>query len=188
MAAKATRVAASKAELIFFPIFAPEGSWICVQMRDVAGLEMTTMKAADGLFSANVLNACGKDVIGMYFSSADLSSFGSHYPIFVNKYLMKYNVKEPLSVFHAYADDAANLIIAAIEKIAVKDPDGVLHIPKQALRDAIQAIRNMNGLTGNITCDPNDDCLAPKIAVYRATADDFSKSVLPSQPVWRVTW
>jgi branched-chain amino acid transport system substrate-binding protein len=102
----------------------------------------------------------------------------------VDKYLKKYNVKGTLAPFHAHAYDAANMIFAAIEKVAVKDNDGTLHIGKQALRDAIAATKDFKGITGNLTCDPNGDCADPKIALYKVSADNFAGNVMPKEPVW----
>jgi hypothetical protein len=43
----------------------------------------------------------------------------------------------------------------AIAKVAVQDEDGTLHIPRQALRDAIYALTDFAGLTGVLACDAN---------------------------------
>ncbi|UCC87525.1 MAG: hypothetical protein JSV81_22145, partial [Anaerolineales bacterium] len=79
------------------------------------------------------------------------------------KHREKYG-EEPLSAFHAHAYDAANMIFAAIEKVAVEDADGVLHIGRQALRDALYDT-NMEGITGNINCNDTGDCADPLIRV-----------------------
>ena len=63
-----------------------------------------------------------------------------------------------MSIFHAHAYDATNILLAAIEKAAVKDADGTVHIGRQALRDAMYATKDFNGLTGKLTCDANGDC------------------------------
>jgi branched-chain amino acid transport system substrate-binding protein len=180
-----TRIAAGKPDLIYYPIFVAEGGFICAQMRDVPGLEKTQMMGADGIFSPDFLKACGKNVVGMDFSCPDFSAFGSGYQTLVDKYLKKYNLKGTLAPFHAHAYDAANMIFAALEKVTVKDPDGKLHVPKQALRDAIAATKDFKGLTGNLTCDPNGDCADPKIAVYQVTGDNFSSLTLPKTPIWK---
>ena len=52
--------------------------------------------------------------------------------------------------------------------MAKQDGDTLI-IGRQALRDAIGATKDFQGLTGNITCDPNGDCADPKIAVYEVT-------------------
>ena len=180
-----TRVAAGKPDLVYFPVFIAEGGFICAQMRDVPGMEKTQMMGADGIFSPDFLKACGKNSVGMDFSSPDFSAFGSGYQTMVDKYLKKYNVKGTLAPFHAHSYDAANMIFAGIEKVAVKDPDGTLHVPKQALRDAIAATKDFKGLTGNLTCDPNGDCADPKIAVYQVTGDNFSSLTMPKTPIWK---
>jgi len=77
-----------------------------------------------------------------------------------------------LSIFHAHAYDAANIIFAAIEKVAVVDADGTVHIGRLALREAIYATKNFQGITGNLSCSTSGDCGAPVIAVYQITSSD----------------
>jgi branched-chain amino acid transport system substrate-binding protein len=181
-----TRIAANKPDLIYFPIFIAEGGFICSQIRDVPGLEKTLMMGADGVFSPDFLKACGKNVVGMFWSSPNFEAFGSAYQDLVAKYLKKYNVKGTLAPFHAHSYDAMNMILAALQKpnVVVKDADNTLHVNKGALRDAIGATKDFKGITGNITCDPNGDCADPKIAIYRAGQQDFTNNTMPKSPVW----
>jgi branched-chain amino acid transport system substrate-binding protein len=62
------------------------------------------------------------------------------------------------------------MIFAAIEQVAVQEADGTLHIGRQALRDALYATTNFQGLTGNLTCSATGDCADPNIAVYEYSA------------------
>ncbi len=179
-----TRIAAGKPDMIYFPIFIAEGGFIASQIRDVPGLEKTAMMGADGIFSPDFLKAGGKNVVGMFWSSPNFEAFGSGYQVLVDKYLKKYNVKGTLAPFHAHAYDGMNVVLAALEKTTVKDADGTLHVQKQALRDAIGATKDFKGITGNITCDPNGDCSDPKIALYQASAADFTAGTMPKSPVW----
>ncbi len=180
-----TRMASGAPELIYFPIFVAEGGYICAQMRDVAGLEQTAMMGADGIFSPDFLKACGKNVVGMYFSSPNFSAFGSGYQDLVAKYLKKYNVKGTLAPFHAHSYDAMNMILQALQKpgVVTKDADGTLHVGKQALRDALTAT-DMQGITGHIKCDATGDCADPKIAIYKVTQQNFTDLQMPKDPVW----
>jgi branched-chain amino acid transport system substrate-binding protein len=64
--------------------------------------------------------------------------------------------------------------LAAIEKVAVQDADGTLHIGRQALRDALLANKGFVGLPGTLTCNEAvtgkknpGDCGDPHIAVYQ---------------------
>ena len=180
-----TRIATGKPQLVYFPIFVAEGGFICSQIRDVPGMENVVMMGADGIFSPDFLKACGKNVVGMFWSSPNFSAFGSGYQTLVDKYLKKYNVKGTLAPFHAHAYDAMNMLLNALQKpgVTVKDADGTLHVQKQALRDALTAT-DFQGITGHIKCDQYGDCADPKIAIYQATADNLSSLVMPTKPVW----
>jgi len=193
-----TRVATGAPQLIYFPVFVKAGGFICAQMRDVPGLEKTVMMGADGIFTPDFVKACGKNAVGMYWSSPDFSAFGTGYAQLVEKYKQKYNVEGTLAPFHAHSYDAANIIFAAIEKVAVKDADGTLHIPRQALRDAVAATKDFKGLTGNLTCSETiegakypGDCADPRIAVYlladQAAYDKAVAGEMPKVPVWKQT-
>jgi branched-chain amino acid transport system substrate-binding protein len=180
-----TRVASGKPDMIYYPIFVAEGGFICSQIRDVPGLEKTSMMGADGIFSPDFLKACGKNAVGMFFSSPNFSAFGSGYQDLVAKYLKKYNVKGTLAPFHAHSYDAMMMILKGLQQpgVTVKDADGTLHVLKQALRDALSAT-DMQGITGHIKCDPNGDCADPKIAAYQVSQDNVTNAVMPKDPVW----
>jgi branched-chain amino acid transport system substrate-binding protein len=85
----------------------------------------------------------------------------------------------PISIFHAHAYDAMMLLLDAITEVAVVDPDGTLHIGRQALRDALYAVENYPGLTGNLTCTDTGDCGAGLIAVYQYHVGQF-----PPERIW----
>jgi branched-chain amino acid transport system substrate-binding protein len=173
-----TRIAATNPAFIYYPVFTAAGGFITAQSKEVPGLETVGLMGADGMFSPDFLEAAGQAVEGMYLSSPDFSAFAGGYQDFLAKHETKYGEKT-LSAFHAHAYDAANIIFAAIEKVGVKAPDGTLYIPRQALRAAIQATQNFQGLTGTLNCnqtvagqkDPGD-CADPKIAVYQVNNPD----------------
>jgi branched-chain amino acid transport system substrate-binding protein len=185
-----TRVAAGNPELIYFPVFVKAGGFICAQMRDVPGLEETVMMGADGIYTPDFVKACGEDVVGMYWSSPDFSAFGAGYTDMVEKYKTKYNVEGTLAPFHAHSYDAANIIFAAIEQVAVVADDGTVVIGRRALRDAIAATKDFKGLTGNLTCNENGDCADPLIAVYQMKDEaEYEAAVggtMPKTPVWKM--
>jgi branched-chain amino acid transport system substrate-binding protein len=191
-----TRVAAGTPQLVYFPVFVKAGGFICAQMRDVPGLEEIVMMGADGIFTPDFVKACGENAVGMHWSSPDFSAFGTGYQDLVERYKQKYNVEGTLAPFHAHSYDAANIIFAAIEKVAVQDADGTLHIGRQALRDAVAATKDFKGLTGSLTCDVTiagakypGDCADPRIAVYelvdKAAYDQAVAGNMPKEPIWR---
>jgi branched-chain amino acid transport system substrate-binding protein len=179
-----TKIATGKPEFIYYPIFIAAGGHITRQVKEVKGLEKVALMGADGIFSPDFYKAAGDTAIGMYHSSPDFSAFAGGYANFKEKHRKKY-AQEPLAPFHAHAYDAAMIIFAAIEKVAKKGSDGSLTIGRQALRDALYATKNFKGLTGNISCDKFGDCADPKIGVYKTTADNVKKLVMPDKPIWK---
>jgi branched-chain amino acid transport system substrate-binding protein len=109
----------------------------------------------------------------MYFSGPDLSFSGQIYDDFLAKYVEKYG-SEPISVFHAHAFDAANMIFDCIEEVGVDD-GGTLHVGRQALRDCLFATSNFQGITGNLTCDQYGDCADPKISVSQLNNAEYER-------------
>jgi branched-chain amino acid transport system substrate-binding protein len=166
-----TDFAAAAPDMIYYPIFVAAGGFVTAQARETAGLEDVALMGADGMFSPDFLGAAGPAALGMYHSSPDFSAFGAGYQDFLAKHMAKYG-ENPLSAFHAHAYDATNIIFAAIEKVAVQDADGTLHIPRTALRAAMFATKDFQGLTGTLTCTPTGDCSDPVIAVYQVTNAD----------------
>ena len=178
-----TRVAAAAPQVIYYPIFVAEGGFITAQAKEVPGLEETVLIGSDGMFTVDMVKAAGPAAENMYLSSPNFSAFQSGYAGFVTKYETKVG-KKPISAFHAHAYDAANIIFAAVEKVAVKAADGTIHIPRKALRDAIFATKDHQGITGILSCSATGDCGAPLIAVYQVTAREVGGEWPPEAPVW----
>lgn len=168
-------IAAVPPELIYFPIFLPAGGFVIRQAKQTPGLENSTLMGADGLFSADVVEAAGDDVEGFLVSSP--LTTGDAYEAFTAKYEAKFGTV-PISIFHAHAYDAFMLIKNAIEASAVEGADGSLVIGRQALRDALFATAGYAGLTGNLTCTPTGDCADPNIAVYEYHAGEYPPTVI----------
>ena len=172
-------IATGQPELIYFPIFLPAGGLIIRQAKTTPGLENTFLMGADGLFSPDLVASAGDDVVGFMQTSPDFTAFGSDYnDKFVPAYKAKFGT-EPISIFHAHSYDAFMIIKAAIEKVAVVDADGTLHIGRQALRDALFATKDFKGLTGNLTCTPTGDCADPHIASYK-----YNVAQYPPEKIW----
>ncbi len=158
-------IADAAPDLIFMPMFHPAGTLIAQQAADIAGLAETQLVSADGMLgSPDVLEQGGDAVDGMLFSGPACA--GDEYENeFLPAYVEKSGEPTPISVFHCHAYDAANMIFAAIEAVAVEDEDGTLRIDRQALRDEIFATSGFEGLTGSLTCDEFGDCADPNITI-----------------------
>ncbi len=146
-----TAVAAAGPEVIYYPIFTAEGGFMTAQSKEVAGLEDVVLLGSDGMFSADFVKAAGQAALGLYLSSPNFSAFQEGYQDLLDKYKAKFGINPP-QAFHAHGYDAANILLSAIEKVAVEGEDGTLYVPKGALRDAIYATKDFPGVTGILSC------------------------------------
>jgi branched-chain amino acid transport system substrate-binding protein len=170
-------------EVIYYPIFTAEGGFITAQSREVAGLEDVVLMGSDGMFSTDMVRAAGPAALDMYLSSPNFSAFQEGYADLLEKYEARFGVKPP-QAFHAHGYDATNILFDAIEQVAVEGEDGTLYVPKGALRDAIYATQDFQGVTGMLSCNESGDCGAPLIAVYQVTEREIDGEWPPEAPVW----
>ncbi len=166
--------AAGPPEFMYYPVFTAECAFLTKQAKEVAGLENTQLAAADGCISDAAAEAIGPAGEGMDFSGPDISFSGDKYETFKMEYRAKYGT-DTLSVFHAHAYDAANLIFGCIDKVAESEDDGTIHIGRQAMRDCLYATSGYTGLTGTLTCDQYGDCADPKISVSELQDGEYVK-------------
>ena len=166
-----TEVAATSPELLFFPIFMPEGGFIAQQVASISGMEDVQLMAADGLITDNFMELPESE--GIHFSGPDLSfggnvsATGSSAEDFLAAYDAAYG-EAPSAAFWAHSYDAAVLLMSAIAEVAVVH-DGSLYIDRQGVRDALNGVNGVGGLTGTLTCDGFGDCGAQRISIILHT-------------------
>lgn len=178
MSSVLTTIAASNPTLLYFPVFMPQGGYIINQAKTTPGLQSAYMMGADALFTPAIMSATGANIEGFLVTSPDFTQFTAEY---FNNYLPAYIAKfgNPIGPFNAHAYDAFMLIKDAIQRVAIVYQDGTIQIGRQALRNALYATKNFQGLTGYLTCSATGDCGAVPIAVYQYHTGQF-----PSQPIW----
>jgi branched-chain amino acid transport system substrate-binding protein len=122
--------------------------------------------AADAVLATTFIEAIGTDGVGMYWVGPT-SPTGPDYDNFVTNFEQKFARPPGNSPYHAHAYDATTILLDAIEKVAIQDTDGTLHLGRQALREAVYATSGYQGLTGSLTCSEFGDCGAAKFKVVR---------------------
>ncbi|MEJ7753305.1 MAG: branched-chain amino acid ABC transporter substrate-binding protein [Candidatus Limnocylindrales bacterium] len=169
-----TSIAADSPEFLYYPIFVAEGGLMTSQAAETAGLEDTLLAGSDGIFTPDFLDAAGGAAEDMYLSGPDLEYEGG---LYADEFLPAYSEisgeDAPISVFHAHAFDATNMIFDAIEAVGVEGEDGSLTIDRQALRDELFATSGYEGITGTLTCNETGDCAAAQISVSQVQDDAF---------------
>lgn len=153
------------AQLLFFPLFQPEGNLILLQSRKIPAYETIMMMSDGALIETSFIQDVGASGKGMYFVGPD-SPKGPSVDALALEYREKYK-SPPGNSYYLSAYDAAGLLFGAIEKIGVQGPEGTLHIGRDALRKKLYGTRNFKGVTGDLTCDKFGDCSRPVFNILR---------------------
>lgn len=158
-------VVASGAELLFFPVYEPEGDYIILQAAEMEPFGQITLLSAEGLWFETFLAAVGEAGVGTYLTSPTFAE-SPEYSAFLSRYEARYQ-EPPISIYDATTYDAADLLLTAIEAVAVQGKGGTLSIGRQALRDALYATSGFQGLSGSLICDRYGDCGVARFNVLR---------------------
>ncbi len=158
-------VIASGAQLLFFPIFPPEGDHLVLAATDMPDFQHKLLMSADGLSNSTFLQRVGSFAEGMFFVNPALPETEAYHS-FLNRFQQTFGLV-PQAPFHAHSFDAAEILLAAIEKALFREDDGSLRFERQTLRDALYATTNFEGLTGRLSCDVWGDCGAPGFELLR---------------------
>ncbi len=188
MTAILTEIAADSPDVLYFPIFEPESNFIASQSQDIPGLEDTILMTADGSLVASFPENTGDAAIGMYMSGPFVSPDDEDYAAFLSLWDEEIGGTPP-SGFHAHAYDATNILLNAIEEVAVETDDGTLVIGRQALRDAISATEGYEGLTGTLTCQTEapfiGDCATGEaLAIFQIGEAEVNEDAWPPEVVY----
>jgi branched-chain amino acid transport system substrate-binding protein len=130
-----------------------------------------------------LLQAVGESGMGLYFNGPAPPE-GPAYDAFVAQYEARYGQLPIETPYHAQTYDAANLLLHAVEAVAVQEEDGTLHIGRQALRDTLYATAGYQGLTGSLTCDEYGDCGAIRLQIARLDDPGAGMEGLKANVIW----
>jgi branched-chain amino acid transport system substrate-binding protein len=183
-------IAQHKPDFLYYPAFNPACALIAKQARTIPALDNTKLTGSDGCADPEYVRIGGKDVYGTWDSSPNVTAQVTANAFYGQQFLPAYQKQfgqAPVSVFNAHAWDAAQILFAAIKKVA-KNNNGTLTIPRTALKDAIFQTKDYKGLSGTITCTPLGDCAtAVSIAVYKVPAWPVEGGTPNPQPVFSET-
>ncbi len=180
-----TAVRDTRAELLFFPLFQSEGNQVVLQAKKVSGMEQVILMSGGALILSTFIEAVGEKGKGMYFVGPTPGE-GPASEALAAEYEAKYKAR-PLTSYYQNAYDAACLLFNALEKTAIQDADGTLHIGRQALRDALYGTRDFKGVVGRLSCDRFGDCAFPRFNILRLDDPSAGLSGLQSNVMYTHT-
>jgi branched-chain amino acid transport system substrate-binding protein len=180
-----TAAALSGAEIVFFPLFSPEADFIVSQTKEIDGLQDAVLMAGGAILTDDFITSVGAAGVGMYIVSAQpVISQGTDE--LMAAYEAAYHERPHTNSLET-AYDAGQLLLHALESVAVREKDSSLHIGRQALRDALYATTGFEGVTGALACDQFGDCSAVEFVVLRFDDPAAGLDGLRSNIVYRTT-
>ena len=179
-----TEAAAVQPDGLYFPLFGSEAIALVQQIGQVPGLENAERIGGAGLLSAGFLGT--PESVGIYAGAPESvpgdyvnEATGESRAQFSAGYQERYGGEHP-SAYTPHAYDATTLLLRAIDEIAVAE-GGALYIDRAALREALSAISEFRGLTGDLSCDEFGDCGSGRVDVIHHT--DSSITDIAELPV-----
>ncbi|MFO0997440.1 MAG: branched-chain amino acid ABC transporter substrate-binding protein [Alphaproteobacteria bacterium] len=168
-----TRLITTKPELVFFPTYIAATAHIIQQAKEIPGYEKVLLMGTDNVIDKNFLVAAGKAAVGFQIISPplDKESQGKVYAALLEKYKKKFG-EDPTTPFAGYGYDTFQMAVNAIKKVAVQEKDGTTYIPISKLQAAIMATKDLQGITGTISCDKNGDCAKFVTTLYEFVSAD----------------
>jgi len=158
-----TKIKGESPDLVVFGGFIAEGA-ILVRQLSEAGVTATFM-GADGIADQKYIDQAGGKAEGSYVSRGPTPNDQTEYKKFADAFKAEYG--KDLGQFGEQTADAANIIMAAIEKVATTNAGGDLVIDKDALIAAVKATSNYSGASGIITFDAKGDRIVTAGTVNR---------------------
>jgi branched-chain amino acid transport system substrate-binding protein len=170
-----TRIGTTHPDLLFAPIFTSASAYLARQKPEIPDMAKVALLGTDSVLSPAFLEAAGDAAKGYRLTGIDNDPkfMGSGYPAFLTKYKDKFG-EAPIAGYHANGYDAANALMLAVEKVAKTDANGDTYIGRKAVRDALMATKDFDGLTGKLTCDKYGDCGSSHFAVFEYVSGDPS--------------
>ncbi len=168
--AKMDWVAKLKTDVLYYPVYTVDG--IAITETALKKGIASALISSDGLLSTDFLQKTPTASDGMYLSGpAPVPESAA----FTAKYKAVYG-EDPIAAYHLQAYDAALMLFTAIESAAVpaSSGDDSIVIQIQGLRNSIMNMRNVNGLSGTITCSSSGDCASPNIEIYQVRDKNFT--------------
>ncbi len=152
--AQLTSIRASKPDAVFLPGYYGEVALIALQARQL-GIKVPFL-GGDGWIGNSLLPIAGKSLDGSFFSGhCSMENQDPALQSFIKKYKAKYDTMPDDMAALGY--DGMHILADAIRRAGVAEP--------KAIRDALAATKDFQGVTGKITIDNNRN--AKKAAVIQ---------------------
>jgi branched-chain amino acid transport system substrate-binding protein len=172
----------SAPDLVYAPLLPAQAARLTTQWYEQATAASTRGRRDIPLlggryfWNTQVIDQTGEAAGGLYATGPVINA--EEYEQLSNLYFRRYG-EPPYSPLFAYAYDAAELILQAIEEVGVVDEEGTLYIGREALSEALYSTSTYPGLTGNLTCTNLGDCSTEEVGIMQAKDGEWVVVYIP---------
>jgi branched-chain amino acid transport system substrate-binding protein len=172
----------SAPDLVYAPLLPAQAARLTTQRYEQATAASTRGRRDIPLlggryfWNTQVIDQTGEAAGGLYATGPVINA--EEYEQLSNLYFRRYG-EPPYSPLFAYAYDAAELILQAIEEVGVVDEEGTLYIGREALSEALYSTSTYPGLTGNLTCTNLGDCSTEEVGIMQAKDGEWVVVYIP---------
>ena len=170
--ALAEKVKATNPDLVYYGgITQNNAGQLWRDLRDA--MPDVALMGPDGIYENEFLEAAAAAAEGNYitFGGVPPDQLTGKGKEFVDKYTAKYP-NNPIEGYTAYGYEAANVVLAAIERAAAKNPADVLALRALVL-DEVKATKDYDGVLGKWSFDADGDTSATTMSGLIITSGEF---------------
>jgi branched-chain amino acid transport system substrate-binding protein len=172
----------SPPDLIYLALFEPEANLLINRLAETSRLSAAALVGGDSLLTNTFAGQVGEAATGMTITGPLLT--GDAYEAFLAEWTTRYETP-PTSPTAAYAYDAAILLFAAVEDVALIGQNGSLVIGRSALRESLATSEGIKGLAGTLSCNETGECGAAAYGVYELDTAVLNNNTWPPPLVWQ---
>ncbi len=169
--------AAAGPDGIYFPIFPAEGEHFAGQAQEKEGLEDATLLTSSAFLLTEFLSL--PQSLGIYFAGPEPAvganvneATGKSVDDVLEAFSAAYG-ESPTTPYWVHSYDAGTLLFSAIESVG-EVVDGTLYVDRAALREALGATEDFEGLLGTLSCDDFGDCGTGAVNIYHHTDPEIT--------------
>lgn len=169
-------------DLIFMPLLSPELNLVTNKLLEIGRPDSVRLLTGEAALDPDLPLSAGTAVNGLYIAGTAVDT--PFYQQWLDTWEETY-LTPPTFIQAAYAYDATNLLLDAIDQVAISDGRGALLIGRQALAEAIVSADQF-GVTSQIRCQADGNCTSPDlIGVYQVREAEINGRNWPPTLIWR---
>jgi branched-chain amino acid transport system substrate-binding protein len=176
-------LAIASAEMVYLPLSYPDTvARLTREIRARPYLSRMLILGGETMGYKVYLDEAGEAAVGTYLAVPSVDDTPAIEQL-ADAYQTRYG-EGPPSQNCGFTHDAVTLLLRAVERVAVIDETGSLHIGRQALREALHQTVSHPGLTGRLSCNRFGDCGRSRFVFLRFTDLSAGLAGLYRHPVY----